>query len=135
MTERLENIAKDYVTQAGSMFQKGAAITSLILEQQGNTAENPIIFAIGGDAPSTVSMQFQDDIADCYITKLWVGEDGKVYADLFAYYIQEDMENVCLNDDGGTDWATIIDFLVLGTLPKTYIISLTIKNKKHYESK
>ena len=57
-------------------------------------------------------MQFQDDIADCYITKLWVGEDRQVYADLFAYYIQEDMENVCLNDDSNTDWATIIDYLV-----------------------
>ena len=113
MTQRLENIAKDYVAQAASMFQKGAAITSLLLEQQGNTAANPIVFDVDcGDAPSTVSMQFQDDIADCYITKMWVGEDKKVYADLYAYYIQEDMENVCLNDDGGTDWATIIDFLV-----------------------
>ena len=113
MTQRLENIAKDYVAQAASMFQKGAAITSLLLEQQGHTAENPIVFDVDcGDAPSTVSMQFQDDIADCYITKMWVGEDGKVYADLYAYYLQEDMENVCLNDDGGTDWATIIDFLV-----------------------
>ena len=116
MTQRLENIAKDYVAQAASMFQKGAAITSLLLEQQGSTAETPIVFDMDcancGDAPSTVSMQFQDDIADCYITKMWVGEDGKVYADLYAYYIQENMENVCLNDDNNTDWATIIEFLV-----------------------
>lgn len=114
MTQHLENIAKDYVAQAASMFQKGAAITSLILEQQGNTAENPIIFDIdcGGDAPSTVSMMFQDDIADCYITKMWVGKDGQVYADLYAYYLSEDMYNVCLNDDSNTDWATIIDYLL-----------------------
>ena len=113
MTQRLENIAKDYVAQAASMFQKGAAITSLLLEQQGNTAANPIVFDMDcGDAPSTVSMQFQDDIADCYITKMWVGEDGEVYADLYAYYLSEDMYNVCLNDDSNTDWATIIDFLV-----------------------
>lgn len=116
MTQRLENIAKDYVAQAASMFQKGAAITSLLLEQQGNTAANPIIFDVFdmdcGDAPSTVSMQFQDDIADCYITKLWVGEDGQVYADLYAYYLSEDMYNVCLNDDSNTDWATIIDYLL-----------------------
>ena len=113
MTQRLENIAKDYVAQAASMFQKGAAITSLLLEQQGNTAANPIVFDVDfGDAPSTASMQFQDDIADCYITKMWVGEDGQVYADLYAYYIQEDMYNVCLNDDSNTDWATIIDYLV-----------------------
>ena len=112
-TTRLENIAKDYVAQAASMFQKGAAITSLLLEQQGNTAEHPIVFDMDcGDAPSTVSMQFQDDIADCYITKMWVGEDGKVYADLYAYYLAEDMYNVCLNDDSNTDWATIIDYLV-----------------------
>lgn len=113
MTERLENIAKDYVAQAASMFQKGAAITSLILEQQGYTAANPIVFDMDfGDAPSTVSMQFQDDIADCYITKMWVGEDGEVYADLYAYYLSEDMYNVCLNDDSNTDWATIIEYLV-----------------------
>ena len=112
-TTRLENIAKDYVEQAASMFPKGAAITSLLLEQQGNTAANPIVFDVEfGDAPSTASMQFQDDIADCYITKMWVGEDGQVYADLYAYYIQEDMYNVCLNDDSNTDWATIIDYLV-----------------------
>jgi hypothetical protein len=115
MTQHLENIAKDYVTQAASMFHKGAAITSLILEQQGNTAENPIIFAIGGDAPSTVSMQFQDDIADCYITQMWVGEDRQVYADLHAYYLAEDIDNVCLNDDSNTDWATIIDYLLYKT--------------------
>jgi hypothetical protein len=117
MTQHLENIAKDYVAQAASMFQKGAAITSLLLEQQGHTAANPIVFDMDcGDAPSTVSMQFQDDIADCYITKMWVGEDRKVYADLYAYYpacyLAEDMENVCLNDDCNTDWATIIDYLV-----------------------
>lgn len=113
MTQRLENIAKDYVAQAASMFQKGAAITSLLLEQQGHTAANPIVFDMDcGDAPSTVSMQFQDDIADCYITKMWVAENGEVYADLYAYYLQEDMENVCLNDDGNTDWATIIEYLV-----------------------
>ena len=112
-TTRLENIAKDYVAQAASMFQKGAAITSLLLEQQGYTAENPIIFDMDcGDAPSTVSMQFQDDIADCYVTKMWVGEDGQVYADLYAYYLSEDMYNVCLNDDSNTDWATIIEYLV-----------------------
>ena len=112
-SERLENIAKDYVAQAASMFQKGAAITSLLLEQQGSTAETPTVFDMDcGDAPSTVSMMFQDDIADCYITKMWVGEDGKVYADLYAYYLSEDMYNVCLNDDSNTDWATIIDFLV-----------------------
>lgn len=110
---RLENIAKDYVAQVAGMFQKGAAITSLLLEQQGHTAENPREFDMDdGDAPSTVSMKFQDDIADCYITKIWVGEDGKIYADLYAYYLAEDMENVCLNDDGNTDWAAIIEFLV-----------------------
>ena len=113
MTQRLENIAKDYVEQAASMFPKGAAITSFLLEQQGNTAANPIVFDVEfGDAPSTASMQFQDDIADCYITKMWVGEDGQVYADLYAYYLSEDMYNVCLNDDSNTDWATIIDYLV-----------------------
>ena len=113
MTQYLEIIAKDYVNQVASMFKNGAAITSLILEQQGNTAANPIVFDMDcGDAPSTVSMQFQDDIADCYITKMWVGEDRKVYADLYAYYLAEDMENVCLNDDNNTDWATIIDYLV-----------------------
>ncbi len=112
-TTRLEIIAKDYVAQVESMFQKGAAITSLLLEQQGNTAANPIEFNMDfGEAPSTASMQFQDDIADCYITKLWVGEDGQVYADLYAYYLSEDMYNVCLNDDSNTDWATIIDYLL-----------------------
>jgi hypothetical protein len=43
---------------------------------------------------------------------MWVGEDGQVYADLHAYYLAEDMYNVCLNDDSNTDWATIIDYLL-----------------------
>lgn len=111
--QHLTNVAQDYVAQAASMFQKGAAITSLLLEQLGFFEDNPLKFDMDeGNAPSVISCWFQDDIADCYVTKIWAGKDGKVYADLYAYYIAEDMECVCLNDDNNTDWADIIDYLI-----------------------
>ena len=64
------------------------------------------------DAPSIASTQFEDDLADCYVGKLWA-EGEYAYADLHAYYLGEDVENVDLvNDECNVDWLDLLDWVV-----------------------
>ena len=64
------------------------------------------------DAPSIASTQFEDDLADCYVTKLWAKGEYP-YADLHAYYLGEDRENVDLvNDECNIDWLDLLDWVV-----------------------
>lgn len=64
------------------------------------------------DAPSIASTHFEDDHADCYVTKLWANGEC-VYADLHAYYLGEDAENVDLvNDECNIDWPDLLDWVV-----------------------
>ena len=64
------------------------------------------------DAPSIASTQIEDDLADCYVTKLWA--DGEyAYANLHAYYLGDDAENVDLvNDECNIDWLDLLDWVV-----------------------
>ena len=75
----------------------------------------PIEFDWENDsAPSIASTQFEDDLADCYVTKLWANGDSEyVYADLHAYYLGEDAENVDLvSDECNIDWLDLLDWVV-----------------------
>ena len=99
--EKIENIARDYVAQAASMFAKGEAITSMLLSKKGHTSDNPFEFNtvhgmnVAMCAPSVVSTNSQGEFSYCYIVKIWVGEDDKIYCDLYDYDRAEDLE--CVN--------------------------------------
>lgn len=60
-----------------------------------------------GQAPSYCSGEFQDDVTDAYITKIWL-QNGLIMVNLHAYYLGEDVENVDLNDDVNVDWEDIL---------------------------
>ena len=83
----------------------------LLVDELQMQENNEITFEWGGgNAPSIVSTMFDDDITDCYITKLRT--DGRdVFADLYAYYIGDDMENVFLADEINVDWIEILEYV------------------------
>ena len=63
-------------------------------------------------APSIISTQFEDDVTDCYVKKIYV-EGDNIYADLHAYYIGEDNHGLDLtNDECNIDWLDILDWVV-----------------------
>lgn len=63
------------------------------------------------DAPSIASTQFGDDLADCYVTKIWL-DRGLVKVNLHAYYLGEDREGIDLNDECNVDWEDLLCYLV-----------------------
>ena len=67
-----------------------------------------------GEAPSFPSCSFDEDLTDTYIAKIWY--DGLVKANLHAYYLADDSEDVDLGDEVAVDWADILDNL-LSKLP------------------
>ena len=70
------------------------------------------------DAPSLISIMFNDDLADTYITKLWAEkrddkQDIVVYANLHAYYIGDNLEKISLTyDEPNVDWCDILWWLL-----------------------
>lgn len=60
-----------------------------------------------GDAPSIVSMQFGEDVADCHVKALYMDGDT-LYADLHAYYLDDDMDGVDLANDEIVDWCSLL---------------------------
>lgn len=116
---KIEDLARDYVAQAESMFAKGEAITSILLRKKGHTSDNPFEFntAPGMNvalcAPTAVSTNSQGEYSYCYIVKIWVDEDDdKIYCDLYDYDRAENLECVCLSEDNKTKWETIIKYLI-----------------------
>ena len=63
-----------------------------------------------GSAPSICSLQFGDDVADSYITKIWY-DKGLVKVNLHAYYVGDDRENIDLADECNVDYEDILDYL------------------------
>ena len=63
------------------------------------------------DTPSINSGVFEDDVTDCYITKIYLDHD-LVMANLHAYYLNEDADGIDLADEVDTDWVDILDYLV-----------------------
>ncbi len=66
-----------------------------------------------GDAPSIPSITFQDDIADSYITTMWMSGEGKLKASLHAYYLCRDNPEVNLiADEVYVDWVDLLSWLL-----------------------
>lgn len=89
--------------------QMKASLLSL-LEQVGK----PIKFDWeNGSAPSIASSQFDDDITDCYVSKVWA-ENGLVKANLHAYYLGDDRDDIDLGDEclGVDDYTDIMEYVL-----------------------
>lgn len=61
-------------------------------------------------APSIDSLQFGDDVADSYITKIWY-DKGLIMVNLHAYYVGDDRENIDLSCECNVDYEDILDWL------------------------
>ena len=104
--------AQEYINIQRTMHEKGLKIVRELLKEQNITKENPLIFNWeDGDAPSMISGDFADDICDCYITRIYLDGDY-IFADLHAYYLQDDLYNILLNNEHNVDWGDIMEFLM-----------------------
>jgi hypothetical protein len=107
----IQKQAQEYINIQRTMHERGLKIVRELLKEQNITKENPLIFDWeDGDAPSMVSGDFDDDLCDCYITKIYLDGDY-IYADLHAYYLQDDRYQVLLNNEHNVDWGDIMGYL------------------------
>ena len=103
--------AQEYINIERTMHERGIEIVRELLKEQDITADNPLEFDWeNGDAPCMVSDEFDDDVCDCYITKIYLDGDY-IYADLHAYYLQGDVFRVLLNNAQNVCWGDIMEFL------------------------
>lgn len=118
--QKLENMlgktitekAQEYINLERTMHERGLEIVRELLKEQNITEDNALEFDWeNGDAPSMVSDEFDDDVCDCYITKIYLDGDY-IYADLHAYYLQEDVFRVLLNNTQNVCWGDIMEYLM-----------------------
>ena len=103
--------AQEYINIERTMHERGIEIVRELLKEQNITEENALEFDWeNGNAPCMVSDEFDDDVCDCYITKIYLDGDY-IYADLHAYYLQEDVYRVLLNNAQNVCWGDIMEFL------------------------
>lgn len=108
----IQKQAQEYINIQRTMHERGLQIVRELLKEQNITKENPLIFNWeDGDAPSIISGDFEDDICDCYITKIYLDGDY-IYADVHAYYLQDDRYRVLLNNEHNVDWGDIMEYLM-----------------------
>ena len=63
--------AQEYINTERTMHERGVKIVRELLKWLNFTKENPLVFDWeNGDAPSMISGDFEDDVCDCYITKI-----------------------------------------------------------------
>ena len=103
--------AQEYINLERTMHERGIEIVRELLKEQNITEDNALEFDWeNGNAPCMVSDEFEDDVCDCYITKIYLDGDY-IYADLHAYYLQEDVYRVLLNNAQNVCWGDIMEFL------------------------
>ena len=103
--------AQEYINLERTMHERGLEIVRELLKEQNITEDNALEFDWeNGDAPCMVSDEFDDDVCDCYITKIYLDGDY-IYADLHAYYLQGDVYRVLLNNSQNVCWGDIMEFL------------------------
>lgn len=108
----IQKQVQEYINIQRTMHERGLKIVRELLKEKNITKENPLIFNWeDGDAPSMISGDFEDDICDCYITKIYLDGDY-IYADLHAYYLQDDRYRVLLNNENNVDWGDIMEYLM-----------------------
>lgn len=64
--------------------------------------------------PSILSqtMVKDSDPADCYVTRMYIGEDEKIYLDLYAYYLGKESYDVNAEWEGPLDWGEVAHCLI-----------------------
>jgi hypothetical protein len=88
-----------------------AAIKECLVKLGATDEEHGVVFDWeDGSAPSICSLQFGDDIADSYITKIWY-DKGLVKVNLHAYYVVDDRESIDLACECNVDYEDILDYL------------------------
>ena len=79
-----------------------------ILEQIGH----PVEFDWDtSNAPSIDSTQFDDDVTDCYIERVWL-DKGLIKVNLYAYYIGDRREDIDLADECNVDYVDLLSYLI-----------------------
>ena len=63
------------------------------------------------DAPSIDSTQFDDDVTDCYIERVWL-DKGLIKVNLYAYYIGDRREDIDLADECNVDYVDLLSYLI-----------------------
>jgi hypothetical protein len=107
----IQKQAQEYINIQRTMHERGIEIVRELLKEQNITEDNALEFDWeNGDAPCMVSDEFDDDVCDCYITKIYLDGDY-IYADLHAYYLQEDVYRILLNNAQNVCWGDIMEFL------------------------
>lgn len=105
--------AQEYINIERSMHERGIEIVRELLKEKNITENNALEFDWeNGNAPCMVSDEFDDDVCDCYITKIYLDGDYYIYADLHAYYLQGDVFRVLLNNAQNVCWGDIMEFLI-----------------------
>lgn len=102
--EHCKEITESYIALESKAF---TAIKNLVEERGGRIEfdwEN-------SDAPSICSMQFRDDVADCYVKALEV-EGDTLYADLHAYYLGEDLDGTDILNSEAVEWCSLLDAIL-----------------------
>lgn len=89
-----------------------AAIRECLVKLNATDEEHGLEFDWEEDcAPSYPSTQFSDDLADSFVTKIWL--DGElIKVNLHAYYVGDDRENIDLADETCVDWEDILSNLL-----------------------
>lgn len=86
-------------------------LLNLLMQYGATSKETAIKFDWdGGCAPCLASINFGDDLADTYITSIYA--DGRcIYVDLYAYYLQEDVEDVLITEEPNADVSAMLDIM------------------------
>lgn len=63
------------------------------------------------NAPSIDSTQFDDDVTDCYIERVWL-DKGLIKVNLYAYYIGDRREGIDLADECNVDYVDLLSYLI-----------------------
>lgn len=104
--------AQEYINIERGMHERGIEIVRELLKEKNITEDNALEFDWeNGNAPCMVSDEFDDDVCDCYITKIYLDGNDYIYADLHAYYLQGDVYRVLLNNAQNVCWGDIMEFL------------------------
>lgn len=106
------NEMRKLIEQAASIRKEIiAAINECLVKLGATDEEHGIVFDWEDcSAPSICSLQFGDDVADSYITKIWY-DRGLIMVNLHAYYIGDDRENIDLASECNVDYEDILDYL------------------------
>ena len=63
------------------------------------------------NAPSIDSTQFDDDVTDCYIERVWL-DKGLIKVNLYASYIGDRREDIDLADECNADYVDLLSYLI-----------------------